>query len=363
MRKRCLKFAITDTRRRWFRLRCHCDNIRRSLNDYNTSESQLREVEFSIERYTTSLRPIYIKKLKWIIKNQVKRKLKRIPLSLTTTVIGDITIPPYVHDILTMGPSCAVNKPCRLIDMAPSVEPLFTHLQPNEGQHLRMNYVSTYFRQRRTHKATEQRLMYLKVERTRLWLKDNSLTCTREDKTKKIVIMPNSQYDDMLNHYKTTSGAIPIDTDPTYTLHNRLATLLRRKDFPTCWKCKFLSNPSCPPLYAYIKTHKQPIAIRPMVDKISSPLTPFEKKLAAWCNRFLLSYPLTSTSAWHFIQDLFSYNLESDDMMLVADYINRPVNFVRTCVSMPLPLPVRTFVRFKCFCCDAKGYFPPCCLL
>lgn len=59
-----------------------------------------------------------------------------------------------------------------------------------------------------------------------------------------------------------------------------------------------------------------------MVDKTLSPLTLFEKNLAVWCNQFLSSYPFIVTSSSCFIQDLFSYNVDDDDIMVIADYIS-----------------------------------------
>lgn len=134
--------------------------------------------------------------------------------------------------------------------------------------------------------------------------------------------MPSVQYNNMLSDYVTTSDAVLIPDDPTLKLQNRLATLLRKKDFPSCWYCKPLPNPACPPLYAFIKTHKNPISICPMVDKTLSPLTPLERKLAKWCNRILSSYHLTVSSSAQFIQRLSSYTLNDDDTMVVADFVS-----------------------------------------
>lgn len=142
-----------------------------------------------------------------------------------------------------MGPTCEVNKPHQLIDLALSIESLLAQVQADERQCLRMNFASAYNSQQRTHKAAEQRRTYLKVERTRIWLKDNNLICTREDKTK-IVIMPANNYDNMLSDYMVLSGAKLLHDDPTLKLQNRLAALLRKNGFPPCWKCKLLPNPA-----------------------------------------------------------------------------------------------------------------------
>lgn len=127
----------------------------------------------------------------------------------------------------------------------------------------------------------------LDIRRMLRWLQDENYILTREDKTKKIVLMTKDCYDEFLFKHIESTGALEINQDPTEKLANKVERLVKDKRFPQIWTVRKQNAPACPRLFALVKTHKTPIDIRPIVEKRLAPTYYLEKAIAAWCNNIL----------------------------------------------------------------------------
>lgn len=62
---------------------------------------------------------------------------------------------------------------------------------------------------------------------------DNSIICTRDDKSKKLVLIYEQQYYDLLSNFIMESKSVLIPYNPTDKISNRFNTILKSKRFPT----------------------------------------------------------------------------------------------------------------------------------
>lgn len=149
---------------------------------------------------------------------------------------------------------------------------------------------------------------------------NESVVCTRDDKSKKIIFVPEDMYTDLLSDFIAQSNLLLLDYDPTDKITGKVASLLKSDTFPDVWKVKNVNCPHAPRLFGYIKTHKNPVSIRPMVDKVSSPLYELEKTIAAWAAQCLKGYKYTITSLLDFLDRFLQYGLFPNESYSILDY-------------------------------------------
>lgn len=63
-----------------------------------------------------------------------------------------------------------------------------------------------------------------------------------------------------------------LGKDPIRALERKLVKFTKNKGVSDFLKMKRIPNPACPRLFANVKTHKTPLAFRPIVEKCKSPL-------------------------------------------------------------------------------------------
>lgn len=97
-------------------------------------------------------------------------------------------------------------------------------------------------------------------------------------------------------------------------------------------------------MFAFIKTHKTPIGIRPVVERTDAPTFLVEKALAKWARGKLKGYEWSLTSSRQFIDALFEVGLLPNEIMEVYDY-EALVNKIRTGVFTAIPYAYRKFIE------------------
>lgn len=108
------------------------------------------------------------------------------------------------------------------------------------------------------------------IDRTIWWLKEYDLIITRKDKTKKMVLMYTAQYDSFLQDYISKTNPRLLTTDLTIKIA-KVERIVKNKMFPEIWRMEKITAPVCPRLFGYMKTHKFPLAMRPIVEKRTAP--------------------------------------------------------------------------------------------
>lgn len=92
-----------------------------------------------------------------------------------------------------------------------------------------------------------------------------SIICTRDDKSKKIAFICNDLYCGLLSAFIAQSNRVSLMSDPTDRIANKISILLRSESFPKIWKIKKVRCPFAPRLFGYVRAHKSPVSIRPML--------------------------------------------------------------------------------------------------
>lgn len=78
-----------------------------------------------------------------------------------------------------------------------------------------------------------------------------------------------------------------LNQDPTEKLATKVEKLIKHPHFPSSWKVRKQDTPARPRLFAYLKTHKNPMQARPIVEKRLAPTYYLEKSIANWCSSIL----------------------------------------------------------------------------
>lgn len=116
------------------------------------------------------------------------------------------------------------------------------------------------------------------------------------------------------------SNAEILPKDLTLALSAKVNKLLKHSNLPG-YICKSkIVNPACPRIFAYIKTHKDPIVARPIVEKMRSQTYNIKKSLAKWCYSFLTPYPLNVSSPTEFLDKHRQLRPTSHNDMTVLDF-------------------------------------------
>lgn len=87
-------------------------------------------------------------------------------------------------------------------------------------------------------------------------------------------------------------------------LARRVNNLVNNKNFPEIWKQRRITASVCPRLFGFIKTHKDPISVRPIIEKRKAPTYALEKALAKWCLNKLKVMQFTSNTAYKVLESI-----------------------------------------------------------
>lgn len=171
------------------------------------------------------------------------------------------------------------------------------------------------------------------MRQTLEWIADQQITITRDDKSRKLVMLKKETYDNYIKQYIRESKAEVIAKNPTDALVAKVNRILKHHNLPNFISRTKIINPACPRIFAFIKTHKEPPLARPIVEKRRSPTYNIEKFLAKWCNVILANYNYSINSSCDFLERLRRIRLADDEVMTVFDFELYPsLNLNATCL-------------------------------
>lgn len=266
-----MKVAYTDAKRNFYRL----NQRYKELLERCEQASETEFVDWVGERRSElkrRLRVKYVNKFKWILKKQLPERRKRsFDLGSVLTTIGEVQIPSFAREVMEKGPSYALLKDTKVVDDIPVIERLIEDQEELEKENLRWTFLK-----QRDRKLTRMKIMELKQERVNInktikWMRENNYTLTREEKTRKMMLLERECYENFLQEYLSETGAVELDKDPMFNLQMKVEGILRNRSFPQIWKVLKQEELACPRLFAYIKVHKTPVAARPIVEKRLAP--------------------------------------------------------------------------------------------
>lgn len=152
------------------------------------------------------------------------------------------------------------------------------------------------------------------------WIEDKNLTVTREDKTKRMVLLDKELYNSFLNNYIEQTQPKILNLDPTQKLARTISRITRNKLFPEIWKVDPVEASLCPRLFGYVKTHKSPLTLRPLVEKRNAPTYNLERVLAKWSMAILGETDISSTTTTRVLEHINKIEWNQGDILATFDY-------------------------------------------
>ncbi|XP_023223871.1 uncharacterized protein LOC111625074 [Centruroides sculpturatus] len=276
------------------------------------------------ERLSADLRERYHKKLNWVLKFQVPKTNQRPTFPF---ILWDNIQPPnFVIDILRYGPTFAPPPPKNgTRDLIPDMEYLLKSLPDTQKEYYRwMSSINI-------RKAKEQQeIIELrdKVRRTARWMRRNGVILTRADKSRMLVLMKRSSYQQGLREYIDNTMCEKEKDD----VIDKLQAKVRHLADSRLTKCLALhdvivDSPDVPRLFAYAKTHKMGQQLCPIVDKVRAPTRKLEKAIHNLLTPHLENYP---------------YN------------VNKPTDLIRLLQDLPSPPRFMIVLDFKSMYCTPQ---------
>lgn len=223
-------------------------------------------------------------------------------------------------------------------EVIPPFERVIKDLQDLEKERNRWRLLEEVKAHKRNNRnaLTEARAERTLIREAQDWMRNNQLTITREDKSKKITILKKDIYDNYLMNYINETGAECLERDPTNALDKRVRKFLKNKSVPDFMKVRKITNPSCPRIFAYAKTHKTPLTFRPIVEKCRSPTYNLEKRITKWINMKINNYTRVIPSSQAFLKELKKMQLQGNEVLTTYDFekLYPSINIAPACLCL-----------------------------
>lgn len=272
VKDRCLTTAIVNARRDLFRFKCK-----------NKDSLQRWEVEKDVAMtkayngFRSKIRNAYVKKLKWIFKHQVIRRRNGAKLK-NLKVLGNIIVSQFIKGVYSFGPNKIAAEPWDWKKLVTHLEPILKDCEPLEAERIRWTMANNAAKDKKIMEKEAE--FYRKVKRAARWMQSTDITCARDNKSKAVVLMMKHLYYEFIGEYIKTSKMVELEDDPTDRIAQKLDKVLRSSNCPSFLKNLKVLSPKPLRMFAFVKTHKSPIAIRPVVERRDVPTYRVEKALA-----------------------------------------------------------------------------------
>jgi hypothetical protein len=204
------------------------------------------------------------------------------------------------------------------------------HLVANNLKHLKRSDMN---KENRNNKyKTEWNI----VENIKQKLESNNLIVTQAHKGKTIVILRKQIYEQYIQGFLNVNNFVPLPQDPTERFHKKIQTVVKKfNNVIHKQKCKYYNaNPESPNIRALIKLHKDPIAIRPILNWTHAPAYHLAARVAFFL-KYTLSLPNTFNvvNTTDLISDLKKIKLNQDSRMCSFDVVNMYTNVPTDIIS------------------------------
>jgi len=239
--------------------------------------------------------------------------------------LSDVTPPPEVITFLKLGPKFSLKPSIEDIDIPRLLATIeFNNLgttdkEKNIIRAKATNIVTNFINKTRTNKQVD---IFHKLEKaTKNFFREHTeLLVTQSDKGGVTVMMPKNTYIDMsLGLLQDSECYQELKVDPTNTIEqkaNRIVTELKNNGYisQTLASKLMTYDGICPKFYGLPKIHKDPLALRPIVSSIESPV----KRLSEFIRDILkASY---DTENAYYIRDSFDFAQRVNNLYIPENY-------------------------------------------
>lgn len=115
-----------------------------------------------------------------------------MPLNDVITILDDIQLPQFATEIFSKGPSCVLFEACNVTNNIPVFERVIEPINELDVEKQRWSFVNELNRKKSRNwepPIDSLTLNEVRVQQTLDWLNHERLTVTREDKSKKVVLL------------------------------------------------------------------------------------------------------------------------------------------------------------------------------
>jgi hypothetical protein len=129
---------------------------------------------------------------------------------------------------------------------------------------------------------------------------------------------------------------VPLTQDPTKNFHRKIQTVVQQcNNVIQKQKCKYYNNnPEPPSIRALIKLHKNPLAIRPIINWTHAPAYQLASRVAFYLKHSLnLPNSFNITNTTDLISDLNEVKISQDNRICSFDIVNMYTNIPTDIIS------------------------------
>lgn len=206
-----------------------------------------------------------------------------------------------------------------ILEDIPIFEELLNNTEESEKDRQRWSFLNQKDRVKNTNKNKDTKYKRNLVRRTLQWMKENQYVVTREDKMKKMVLLTKEKYESFLNEYIDDTKLEQLHADPTDSIMRKLEKIMKNR-LPHFWKVRRNEAPVTPRLFAYIKSHKQLIEARPIVEKRGTPTYQLERTIAKWYSGILGEMETSTTVATSVLSRIRNTGTNQEDIYTTYDF-------------------------------------------
>ncbi|XP_023217379.1 uncharacterized protein LOC111619795 [Centruroides sculpturatus] len=317
LRAVCLRKAIRSTRRRRFyllKVLIELENEMYELGPQVLKEANLRVVGLA-NQVSVRLRKRYKKKMDWIKMHQECRKTQLNP---TIICWDDITLPTCLKEACKYGPKYAPPPKLAPGKIMPEVEHAIEGLSKIKKEMFRWEVA---LKIKQDYSKRDCDTIWASIKKSREWLKGNSLVLTRADKSKDLVVMKRSTYDDFLLKYISDTNCIKAHAR---ALERQQARVKRFANTPLAKELGLtkiiVHAPSAPRLFGFAKIHKKDKSLRPVVDKGCAPTILLERLLNEFIHKYSPPHRYSVKQPLELIRKMANIKSQEVKYMTVLDF-------------------------------------------
>ncbi|XP_023222856.1 uncharacterized protein LOC111624276 [Centruroides sculpturatus] len=233
---------------------------------YELGPQVLEEANYRVlglaNQVTIRLRKGYKNKMDWIKRHQ---ECRRMQINPTVICWDDITLPTCLKEACKYGPKYAPLPKLTHEKIMSEVEQAIAGLSEIKKEMFRWE-VALKIEQEYNKRNCDP--IWANIRKSRDWLKGNNLVFTRADKSKDLVVMKRSTYDDFLLKYINDTHCITAHSCALERLQVKVKRFANTPLAKELGLTKIIvHSPSALRLFGFAKIHKNDKSLRPGVDK------------------------------------------------------------------------------------------------
>lgn len=287
-------------------------------NNPVTIEQRMKALEIIRKNEERRHQTLQSKKLNnWCRKTTIKSRFQnRKPPEIPYLNLSSHQITVKQDRILKKGPRYIFRKNINLKDLIPKIETLLEKIPSKAIDKLRSKTQNRVEKAINNHNYNSREEMKIIKE-----IKDNNnIVILHTDKTNKIAVMDRNEYNEKMQDAINSINAEEINKDPTDNINNKVKELAKNPNWPQGEKLDIVNKtPIAPIMFGKIKDHKNPMKMRPIVNKRTAPTYKLENYMKTIYAKLLPQSDKMIKSTKEFIDKIRNLKIKENEMIVSFD--------------------------------------------